>query len=280
MANVTAYIHPERLLIATWFIENGVAVVQDYKELAPNATVDLRNIRTDTMQLIVHSSHVRLHWYPVAGKFDTIDRAEFEQQTWFETSEFRCDAKVTISTLIHGTDYDMKAAVAIADQALNRCEILAGSDISIATDYEMDLYAALASTKPRLEPWMLLGRRGAFWYATIIDANHRVIKYATFPHDSDYSNQAMTSLILNAVTQRYEIAVSAILVYGDVVTAEEIQETKNLWSEQGIKVGRLQPFRTMQSMLDDKTAQRLLRRAHVVSPLAGAILHQQQLITA
>ncbi|MBM4178565.1 MAG: hypothetical protein FJ211_04445 [Ignavibacteria bacterium] len=279
MANVTAYLHPERLLVATWVLDGGIAVIQDYKELAPDANIDLRSIATETIQLIIHSSHARFHWFPVDTSTRSTERAQFEQQAWFERSAFMYSEKIEMPTVIHCEGYEVQAVAAVTEQIRSRCQELGGNDSLIAIDYTSDVHAALSSIKQRSEPWLLLSRRGAHWYASVIGANHKVLHFAAFPHDNDYSNQAMIMLIVSTIGQRYDTVISALLLCGDVITSDEIQETKDALVQDGIKVSRLQPFKTMQSQLSEKNAQRLLRRAHVISPLAGAILQQQLLAT-
>jgi L-rhamnose isomerase len=119
---------------------------------------------------------------------------------------------------------------------------------------------------------MIIGRRAERWHAAIVSPAHVITSVSTFQHDIDYSNAEMIELIYNKLCDRYACSIDSALVFGDVVTSDEIGNLKHHDALRAIKIGRLHPFRHVHTNLDQLHSERIIKRAHVVSPLAGVVL--------
>ena len=268
--NVAAYLHPERLLVCFWQMDHSIPVIHAYKELNPSTDVNFSELGYTHTDVIVHSSDTRLHWFPVDSIDSLNGQHAFEGSAWFEESGFRMLSDDTCSTIIQAPT-PMHASIQARQSIIERCGGLA-HEVSIHVDIDLDIQAAIHCTQPRVSPWLLIGRRGALWQATLVSSEHLPIAYSSFSHDTDYSNDTMVSLILRAMQDRYAVAVDALMLYGDNVTADNILSMRQTWHSKGIRVARLQPFSRIRSVLDTEVEQRMLKRAHVVAPLAAVML--------
>lgn len=268
--NVTAYIHPERLLVCAWAIEDSVPVIHAYKEVDPTSEISFQELGYNNVHLIIHSSDVRLHWYPAVDHIQAAEQHAFEQSAWFTADGYRGLSATAFTTVIHANAGPMHASVQVRSPLISRIEQLStGARVSVDTD--LDIQAALTSTMPRQSPWLLVGRRGSMWQATIIGSDHQPIASSAFAHDTDYSYESMVALIHTTLQDRYCLTLEAIMLYGDIVTSEQIQSIRESTVFSGVKIARSQPFKLVRSMLSQEVEQRLLRRAHVVAPLAGSM---------
>jgi hypothetical protein len=270
--NVTVYIHPMRLLVATWQVEDHIPVLYGYKELAPDYDLDLRSARPDSVSIILHSTSIRLHWFPLGDHAQLSDTSSFEQSAWFVDESFVPLPSESFTSVLTNHDSTMHASIAVHTVAAERIERIAGSSARISVDLDLDIQAALSSTAPRSAPWLLLGRRGSIWHAVIINELHRPSAYASFLHDDDYSYSGMVSLIRGSLAARHSVDVSAVMIFGDHVSAEEIADLKGMGEQSGFVVARLQPFKHLRSALDSLVEQKVIKRAHALAPLAGSML--------
>jgi hypothetical protein len=270
--NVTVYIHPMRLLVATWQVEDHIPVLYGYKELAPDYDLDLRSARPDSVSIILHSTSIRLHWFPLGDHAQLSDTSSFEQSAWFVDESFVPLPSESFTSVLTNHDSTMHASIAVHTVAAERIERIAGSSARISVDLDLDIQAALSSTSPRLAPWLLLGRRGNIWHAVIINEHHRPSAYASFLHDDEYSYSDMLSLIRGSVAARYSVEISAVMIFGDHVSAEEIVDLKVTGEQSGFLIARLQPFKHMRSAVESLVEQTVIRRAHALAPLAVSML--------
>lgn len=277
--NLSVYAHPERLLIATWTVDDGTPVLRGYKELHPRTTIDLRNFDVENVHVVLHSSNVLLHWVPVDVGEDLSTRLQFERTSWFDVDEYQALSTSAFQTVIDGNFHQLHACAQADASVIAYRNAIASEQTPTSVDLDLDVQAALLTTKPQPSSWLLLGRRGEMWHAFIIGVEHRPIAYAAFLHDNAQSHQSMIIRLLQAMSHRYEFDVRAIMLFGDVLTANEVVAIRDAFSTSAIRVARLQPFKLIRSMLDEATEQRLLKRAHIVAPLAGSMLLERRLET-
>lgn len=270
LMNVAAYLHPERLLVCIWEMDESIPVIHAYKELDPSSDLSLAELGCEQMDLIIHSSDVRLHWFPADGSTDLQERYVFEGTAWFDTPGYSALPAASCATIIYGPT-PMHASIQAREPVVERCQKLA-QGASIHVDIDLDIQAALECTQPRSMPWLVVGRRGTAWQASLIGTNHLPTASAVFWHDADYTNEAMLSLIHKTMQDRYDVCLDAVMVYGDNVTADQIASMRETWLVDGVRIARSQPFARIRSVLDTQSGQRLLKRAHVVAPLAAIML--------
>lgn len=270
--NVTVYIHPMRLLVATWQIEEHIPVLRGYKELAPDYELDLRSARPDSVSIVLHSTSIRMHWFPLGENEALNQRSAIEQYAWFDDTAYLPLPSESFTTVLTAQDTRMHASVAVQRATAGRIESMADSTARVCVDLDLDIQAALRSTKPRIEPWLLLGRRGNIWHAVIINEHHHPSMYASFLHDDEYSYSDMVSLIRGSLTARYSLDVSTVMIFGDHVSTDEIIHLKEASDRSGLFITRLQPFRRLRSELDALVEQKIIRRAHALAPIAGSML--------
>jgi hypothetical protein len=272
LMNIAAYIHPERLLVCIWEMDESVPMIHAYKELDPSTDVNFTELGYAQTDVIVHSSDVRLHWFPVGSGADLQELHVFEGAAWFADQGYTALPGATCATIIQ-TPIPMHASLQARDSVLSRCSQLA-PNAAVSVDIDLDIQAALYCTQPRMSPWLIIGRRGAAWQATLISSDHTPVSSSVFTHDFDYSNEAMLSLIHRAMQDRHGVTIDAVMVYGDNVTADQISSLRQTWLGNGVRIARSQPFARIGSLLDAEAEQRLLRRSHVVAPLAGIMLRR------
>lgn len=272
--NISAYLHPERLLIAAWKLDESIPMLHEYKQFKPDAALMPDAFAGHSVQIVLHRSDVVLHWYPFDPSEDAQERRDFESAAWTENLGTNTNIVIRTSTKLIKPDCVWSPSVQAKAHIAERLESLMELNPTFLLDIDLDIQAALTCTSPQPQSWLLLGRRGLLWTASLINERHDVVAYAEYEHDTDYSSEAMISLICHSVRDRYQVDVLRIMLLGDFLTADHITELKQRDSIRDFNIARFQPFRKIGSTLESSVAERLLRNAHVVSPLAGAMLQR------
>lgn len=269
--NLTVYLHPERLLIASWDLDDNVPVLHGYRELHPSTEINLRDVAVDRVHVVLHSSDVLVHWFPIDSNNDLGQRRCFEASAWFDVPEMRPLDVPSFGTVLTSSS-TMRALARAHSNVLDRRDRMIGELCATSVDLDLDIQAALASTSARNSPWLLLGRRSDMWHAIVIGAEHQAVAHSMFTNDSSLVWTAMVHSIHNTMQERYGCVLDAVMIFGDVLTSQDVASLRDHTSFSNVKVARLQPFKRIRSLLDEATEQRLLRRAHVIAPIAGTML--------
>lgn len=269
--NLTVYLHPERLLIALWAFDDSVPVLHGYRELHPSTKIDLRDYAVYRVHVVLHSSDVQLHWFPVDSTEDLDHRRVFEASAWFDRQDMRPLESSAFATSL-ASQSTMRALASAQSTVIDRRDLMIGPSCMTGVDLDLDIQAALASTTARRSPWLLLGRRSNTWHAVIIGPEHQATAHAMFAHEANLNISSIVRKLHGAMEERYDCSIDALMMFGDVLTTEDVALLREDISFADIKVARLQPFKRVRSLLDDATEKRLLRRAHVIAPIAGTML--------
>lgn len=269
--NLTVYLHPERLLIASWALDENVPVLHGYRELHPDAEIELQDYAVDSVHIVLHSSDVLIHWFPIDANEDLDCRRVFEASAWFGHPELYPLDESAFTTGVYSSSA-MRALVYAQASTLKRRDRMIGASCMTGVDLDLDIQAALASTSARRSPWLLLGRRSNTWHAIIVGPEHQATAHAMFPNDGTLDHASMVYELHRTMEERYGSSLDALMLFGDVLTSDDVTLLRDDVNFADIKVARLQPFKRIRSLLDETTEQRLLRRAHVVAPIAGTML--------
>ncbi len=268
--NLTVYLHPERLLIASWALEENVPVLHGYRELHPYTEINLRDYAVDRVHVVLHSSDVQLHWFPIDLSEDLDQRRGFEASAWFNRPGMQpLESSAFATALISRST--MRALASAQSTVLDRRDHMIGQSCITGVDLDLDIQAALATASARRSPWLLLGRRSNTWHAVIIGTEHQATAHAMFPNEANLGHTSTVHKIHRTMEERYGCSLDALMMFGDMLTSDDVAQLRDDINFADIKVARLQPFKRVRSLLDDATEQRLLRRAHVVAPIAGTM---------
>lgn len=270
--NITAYLHPERLLIATWELDGQVPILHGYKQFKPDTVLTCEEFAGHNVQLVLHRSDVDFHWFPVDEHENKESRRGFESTAWMHQDVSQSKIGITTSTQMHQQGNLWLPSVTAHHDACQRINGVMHCISTVFCDVDLDIQAALTAAPPQTQPWLLIGRRGALWSSAIIDERHHVVGFAEFEHDDDYAIDAMILLMCRSLSARYNKEFNRVMVFGDVLTSSSIAQLKSSGSLEGYLITRLQPFRKVRSMLEPEIGERLLRHAHVVAPFAGIML--------
>lgn len=272
--NITAYLHPERLLVATWEHEDSVPVLLGYKQFRADTILSSEALAGNNVHIILHRSHVDLHWFPVDDSENADERRGFESSAWAALQSIDSGVSVTTASSMHRSGCLWLPSVTVNDQARQQLVPLSAINPTFFCDIDLDIQAALATTSTQPEPWLLLGRRGAGWTAVVINEHHQIAAFAEYQHDDDYTVDTMIALICRSMHDRFNVDFARIMLFGDMLTSNHIAELNVSAVVDGYSFNRLQPFRNVRSAIDGSIGERLIRQAHVVSPLVGSMLHQ------
>ena len=123
--NLTVYLHPERLLIASWDLDDNVPVLHGYRELHPSTEIDLRDVAVDRVHVVLHSSDVLLHWFPIDSHNDLSQRRSFEASAWFDVPEMRPLEVSSFATVLTSSS-KMRALARAHSNVLDRRDRMIG----------------------------------------------------------------------------------------------------------------------------------------------------------
>ncbi|MEY3386026.1 MAG: hypothetical protein RIR53_837 [Bacteroidota bacterium] len=270
MMSTTVYFHPRRTLVATWDTRGTVPCLASFREYAPEDHSAVAEVHSDALTVIVGQDGWFLHSYPCSTDNPSDHRLAFEvQEVCGLPADHRIDLECS-QRLRSGMAWS--SFIAVRPGALQAHEVTF-ADL-IRADVSVDIGVALACTPPQNRPWALHGRRGDRVITAFIDTDHRLSAIAIRAITDQAPYHEATLAELASVGQRFDADIKHVMLFGDFLTLPMIDDVKAALRSAGIKSTRLQPFRHVESSLDQATASRIIARAHVIAPIMAGILPQ------
>ncbi|MBU3678722.1 MAG: hypothetical protein FGM32_03835 [Candidatus Kapabacteria bacterium] len=265
----TLYLHPKRTLLATWSLDGERPCLTDYCELEPSASLqELEPIDA----VVVAADSWFVHGYPTSSNDEQGARLEFELEQICGLHGDRAPVVDVECRIATSQDSQWTSIVCVDAQSVQAIRSIFGQHCRVVSDVRADIDVALASTPAQPHTWMIHGRRGDRLITAVIGENHEPLFVGVQPASSDLTIEASVLGELALLRQRFALAVSHVLLFGDHLTAAMADAAKTTLKQAGVKAARFQPFRLVTSTLDAATSGRIIARAHVVAPIMANVL--------
>ncbi|MBU3698471.1 MAG: hypothetical protein FGM33_00460 [Candidatus Kapabacteria bacterium] len=268
MMSTTVYYHPRRTLVATWDARGPVPRLVAFHEYAPNDHSSVANLHGVDVTSVLGNDCWFVHSFPTSSDQPDSRRRSFELEEVCGLSASHAVDMECSTRLRSGLSWS--SFVALRPDAPSYNEL--ASSGALRTDLAVDIEVALACTPAQAHPWALHGRRGPLSITAVIGSDHQpaVISVQSTSAEAPYHQTALSELA--SVGQRFDVNVKHAMLFGDYLTLPMVDQVKSALRESGIKSTRLQPFRIVETSLDESTASRIIARAHVISPIMAGIL--------
>ncbi len=251
-----AYLHPLRTIEIAWERDSdGIAVVTGYRDQPPGDVADPGAF------LIRHSDQVASHRFPVTAASD--DRLLAECQAFLPEHDPNRDRLTPLRTT--GRSFGRPWTTALSYTAV--------SDQLVCSDLEADL-AGMALNGPTL----FLGRRGASWWIGAQDTT--LLALDRLPHPDQTPLVMFLQEALDDLLAVEGLTTRTLTVFGDQLTPDLLKQITAIGRGRLDGVERFNPFRHVRSSVNDAAAASLLKRAHLLGCLVGAMALADQPRTA
>lgn len=215
--------------------------------------------------VVAHSSNLTYHAFPFDAAENLQDRLSFELK------EFVADVNQSEDAIRHirhaGKAYgaEWMSLLIVPRLLLRSIHDTLGTEAVIVSDIEADIEAA----KPDGDS-VLIGRRGDFlWTASIygIQAPYHLERCPIQEH------MPFEMLMEESLTEHeasVEPSWSAVRLFGDYLTPTIMQTFADSIVGKGRSVQRFNPFRHVRAEMPKEMQDNIIKKAHILSPLAGA----------
>jgi len=270
----SVYLHPMRTICMSWDTTNGIATLHDYKEFQPitseytlSDTFHLVNNANTEITVVVHTSHIRYHTFPYSTAENLEDRKSFEIREFLGGSL----ADNTVVRTVHHKGLSHNAnwmsLLILPPHVKGLINTQFGTDAEIMVDIEADIQAAKHDGDV-----VLLGMRGEFLWALSLNELKAPYHLEQFPvhRNSPFELQLEEAFVEH--TAPLEHTWKKMRLFGDALTPMILQKVGESIVGNGKSVARFNPFPHVRAEVSNEVQDSIIKRAHILSPLAGAAL--------
>lgn len=250
------YLHPLRTIRMTWEVSNEISTITGYEHLPPSTDEDAGG--SDIT--VIHSDDVVFHRFP--GHITKQSEIEAECAAWVPEIITSPILRVLHPTMEQdGTQW---TAILGVDPSRRMIENIRRSKYLI--DIETDIVGI--GREGRV---VFIGRRGDWiWFGcTNDDGSLGFLDRAVIQDDISVAEQCRQHLEeLFGLTELPQVP---LIVFGDAVDPALLRELSTALIGKVDPVQRFNPFRFVRSALDTTSATDVLRRAHLLGTIVGAM---------
>lgn len=274
----TLYLHPKRSVAATWDSSEGTNAITKYADFQPVSSLVGASVfgpetseffeKCDEVRVILHSSEFVFHRFPISTTEDIQRRVEFEigLLSPLHRSAYQVIDTIPQHNVVFGSRY---LSVTCAKKEQFERAMHGEFTVSVCTDLMCDITAALPTST---QPVVVVGTRGnKLWSANV---DHSGVGYI------DVSNVETASSLIDPIVEAVRTCrslskqlLNRVTLFGDDLTRELLEGVKEGLKDHGMQVYRHSPFSKVRSELTVDQSAQVLKRAHVIGPLVGALLN-------
>lgn len=269
------YLHPMRTIFTSWESLKDSPTLTDYREFEPMThgyilpdSLRSANVIRDALTVAVHTSYLIYHTFPFDAAENLQDRLIFELREFSGSAD---QSENYIRRVRHtGKAYgaDWMSLLVFPQQLLQAIHEMFGTQTAVVSDIEADIEAA------KLEgECVLIGCRGGFVWTASVRGEQAPYHLERRP----VSAHMPTEMLMEESLTEHEASVqptwSEIRLYGDNLTPVVLQTFADSLVGKGRVVQRFNPFRHVHALVPGETQDGIIKRAHILSPLVGAVLN-------
>jgi hypothetical protein len=240
----------------TWEVSNEIPTITGYEHLPPSTETGAGS--SDIT--IIHSDDVVFHRFP--GQITKQNEIEAECAAWVPEIITSPILRVLHPSMEHdGTQW---TAVLAVDPGQRQIENIRRSKYLI--DIETDIVGIGREGRVAF-----IGRRGMWlWYGcTNEDGSLGMLDRAVIQDDAPVADQCRQHL--EELFANTDLPTLPLIVFGDAVDPSLLRELSTSLIGKVDPVQRFNPFRFVRSSLDTTSATDVLRRAHLLGTIVGAM---------
>lgn len=269
------YLHPMRTIFTSWESLTDSPTLVDYREFEPMAhgfilpdTLGRASVNRDALTVAVHTSSLIYHTFPFDAAENLQDRVAFELREFAGYADQSEDyiRRVRHSGKAYGADWI--SLLVIPQQLRRTIHEMFGTQTAVVSDIEADIAAA------KLEGnCVLIGCRGDFVWTASVRAEQAPYHLERRPITAQMPTEMLMEESLTEHEASVETTWSEIRLYGDNLTPLVVQTLADSIVGKGRIVQRFNPFKHVRALVPRETQDGIIKRAHILSPLVGAVLN-------
>lgn len=290
MSIASVYCHPDRTVVSTWDIRDGIPVLSTmrfaeslseawwlgHESLPVPDAIAAAAASSSSIRIALPSPLFTLLRYPITAGENADERMHFEFSVNEPNVRRSTHAFSALHTMHDAAQRPWSLACAVATRVLDSAARFSSAAV-IAPSCLCEASAVRHAVHQTDSMVALIGKRGAWWEAFVVTPQHEVEWTSAYHDDTtlDYSVQAREILLdLRAASNG---PISTVLLYGDDITKDAIDSC--IAGMQGIvdSVQRMNPFKLVGADADDETKRLCIRFAHMLGPVVGQVLTQPHL---
>lgn len=250
------YLHPLRSIRMTWEIADDIPTLTDYELTPPVDTSDV----ADADVTIIHSNDVIFHRMP--GQVTDRPTIDAECAAWLpEITQSPIRRVIHPSAMCYGSPWTAILAVHPEQRPIDNVR-----RSRYLFDIETDIVGLGKEGRS-----LFVGRRGHWIWVGAVNDDGSLAHLDRAVFDPDLGLAAQCCQVIDEMLSTTDVAAAPLFVFGDIVDPTLLRNIATHFSSVIDPVQRFNPFHRVRSALTQDKAADVLRRAHLIGTVVGAM---------